>query len=96
MRSDPEDPASVVQALVGQHRAALDDLELGAALGAVDRDAVALPRSMGVEGVAERRAGGVVDDEGEVVLDCDALGEHVAVAAVAVVRRGGARIGSTS
>ena len=77
-----------VQPLAGEHGAALDDLQLRAAFGAVDRDAIALPRRVGVEGVAERRARRVVDDEREVVLDRDALAEDVAVADVPVVLLG--------
>ena len=68
-----------------EHRAPLDDLELGATLGAVHRDAVPLPRRVRVQRVAHRRAGVVVDERGEVVLDRDAGVEHVAVAQVAVV-----------
>ena len=42
-----------VQSFVGEDRAALDDVEFDAALGAVDGDAIALPRRVGVEGVAD-------------------------------------------
>ena len=77
-----------MQALVGEHGAALDDLELDAPLRAVHRHAIALPGRVGVEGVTEGRAGGVVDHEREVVLDGDPLAEHVAVAQVSVVLLG--------
>ena len=77
-----------VQALVGEDGAALDDLELDASFGAVDRDPVALPRRVGVQRIAEGGPVGVVDDEGEVVLDRDALAEDVAIAEVAVVLLG--------
>ena len=41
-------------------------------IGAVDRDAIALPGRVRVQRIAERGARGVVDDEREVVLDRDA------------------------
>ena len=41
---------------VGQHRRPFHHIELGAALVAVDRDPIALPGRVGIEGVAERRA----------------------------------------
>src|SRR5699024_6538913 len=62
--------------------------ELRPAGGPVDRHAVPLPRAVGVQGVGEHGAAGVVHDRGEVVLGGDAVREDGLVAPVAVVLLG--------
>lgn len=65
--------------------AALDDVDLEPALGAVEDAPVSFPGGVGVRVVRHHRAVLVLDDHGDVVLDGDALAEAVLVADVAVL-----------
>ena len=69
----------------GRYRAAFDDAMLEAALGAVERDGVALPGIERVQRIGERRAGVVLHDDVHRVFDVDVRPQHAAIAEIAVV-----------
>src|SRR5215467_7794083 len=64
---------------------ALDRLELQAALGAGEADAVALPGRVCGQVIGEGGAGRVPDDRGHVVLDADSIAEDALVTQIAVL-----------